>query len=150
MCCRFSYNHCIQVFKPNLEFDFAFGCKGSKEGQFYFPHFITFDNEGMVYVSSDHSIQKFTPDGSAFGTSGSDPGQLKNPEGIAIVNNLLYVAERENNRISIFTIDGKFIRCFGSRGSNEDQFNKPRGIAFDNNGCLYICDSGNNRLVALS
>ena len=69
------------------------------------------------------------------------------PEGIAIINNLLYVVELGNHRVSVFSIDGKFIRYFGSRGTNKDKFDNPRGITTDNEGCLYICDKDNKRLV---
>jgi tripartite motif-containing protein 2/3/tripartite motif-containing protein 71 len=52
-----------------------------------------------------------------------------------------------NHRVSVFSTDGKFIRCFGSDGINKDQFDDPRGVTIDNEGCLYICDWDNNRLV---
>jgi DNA-binding beta-propeller fold protein YncE len=56
------------------------------------------------------------------------------------------VAEKDNGRISVFSTDGKFIYGFGCQ-NNPHHFNQPRGIAFDNEGHLYICDHGNNRIV---
>ena len=45
-----------------------------------------------------------------------------------IDNNLLYVSELSNNRISIFDTNGCFIHCFGKRGSGEGEFYSPHGI----------------------
>ena len=144
------YNHRIQVLNPDLTFSYSFGSKGSAEGQFNFPTFIAIDNQGLVYVSDNgnHRIQVFTSKGkyiSKFGTRGSGPGQLHSPTGLVINNNLLYVAERDNFRVSIFTTNGQFVSSFGERG--RDQFSGPHGITLDNEGYLYICDLGNNRLV---
>ena len=57
------------------------------------------------------------------------------------------MTEKGNHRVSVFTCGGDFVTCFGRKGSNIDQFNNPQGIAFDKNGIMYVCDSGNNRLV---
>lgn len=40
------------------------------------------------------------------GGYGSDPGQLRAPQGVAVKDGLLYVAERENDRISVFDLYG--------------------------------------------
>ena len=145
-------NHRIQVLNPDLTFSYSFGSKGSAEGQFSNPDFIAIDNQGLVYVSDswNHRIQVFTSEGKyifQFGTYGPDPGQLQLPTGLVINNNLLYVVERNNSRVSIFTTDGQFVSSFGERGNKKDQFNRPFGITLDNEGYLYICDLGNNRLV---
>ena len=142
----------IQVLNPDLTFSYSFGSKGSAEGQFSSPRFIAIDNEGLVYVSdrNNHRIQVFNSEGkyiSQFGTCGSGPGQLQTPTGLVINNNLLYVAEYGNHRVSIFTTDGQFVSSFGERGNKKDQFSGPFGITLDNEGYLYICDLGNNRLV---
>ena len=145
-------NHRIQVLNPDLTFSYSFGSKGSAEGQFSCPWFIAIDNQGLVYVSDrdNDRIQMFTSEGkyiSQFGTCGSGPGQLLSPTGLVINNNLLYVVEWGNHPVSIFTTDGQFVSSFGGYGSKKDQFDKPHGITLDNEGYLYICDLGNNRLV---
>ena len=58
---------------------------------------------------------------------------------------MVYVAERDNHHISVFTTDGVFIRHIGHRGSGE--FNNPYGITVDMLGNLYVSDYGNNRVV---
>ena len=73
--------------------------------------------------------------------------KLQHAIGLIINNNLLYVAEEYNHRVSIFTTDGQFVSCFGEKGNEKDQFNVPCDIALDNEGYFYICDFWNDRLV---
>ena len=152
-------NHRIQVLNPDLTLSFMFGTKGSAKGQFDCPRDVAIDSRELVYVvdSWNHRIQTFTTDGqflSQFGSYGSNPGQLTCPVGIIMdINNFIYIVESSvycnfgNDRISIFTTDGQFIRYFGGHGSNVSQFDSPYGITFDREGYLYVCDYCNNRLV---
>ena len=147
-------NHRIQVLNPDLTFSRSFGSEGSANGQFRNPHGIAIDSQGLVYVADagNDRIQKFSPNGkfvAQFGSVGSGPGQLNTPFGITIDTagtGLVYVSEQDNHRVSVFTSDGVFVSSFGREGSNIDQFNNPRGLTFIK-GLLYVCDSGNRRLV---
>ena len=144
-------NHRIQVLNKDLTYSHSFGKKGSSSKQFNHPGDVTFDNEGYLYVA-DHCIKKFTSTGqyiSTFSSYGSNPGQIKQPSSIIIDNNLLYVSEYGNNRISIFDTIRCFIHCFGKRGSGEGEFNRPYGITVDSLGNLYVSDYDNHRLVVL-
>src|ERR1700722_15022215 len=51
------------------------------------------------------------------GSHGSGNGQFKDPHGIAIKDNKIYVADTNNHRIQIIDMEGKYIGQFGSRGS---------------------------------
>jgi titin len=80
--------------------------------------------------------------------------------------NMLYVADTENNRIQVFEIiagntcpsgtdeiiDGVcFVEEFGSSGSTDGKFNAPSGLALDeDNGLLYVADTDNNRIQMLT
>ena len=138
--------HQVKVLNPDLTFRYTFGRKGSGQGQFDRPWNVAFDSKGFVYVT-DYRIQKFTPNGrfvDMFGTERYIPSHLNHPSGITVDDNdLLYVTERDNNRVSIFTADGEFLHCFGEEG----QINMPKGISFDKNGLLYVCDYNNSRVV---
>ncbi|MCZ7556947.1 MAG: phytase [Bacteroidia bacterium] len=74
------------------------------------------------------------------GTSGSGIGQLKRPNGIAIVDDLAIIVERDNHRIQVFRLpDGKPLGYFGA-----DQLIKPYGIAvirMDKGFSLYVTDN---------
>ena len=78
----------------------------------------------------------------SFGSYGSGPGELNCPYCITIDTagtGLVYVSEGGNDRVSVFTSDGKFVNSFG-------QFRHPIGIALGKGGYLYICDYGNNEM----
>ena len=82
-----------------------------------------------------------------FGKWGSGEGELNYPSSVCVdSNDRVYVTERYNNRVSIFTSQGKFIRSFGTKGARPGEFNKPRGIAVDRNGQIYVSDTDNNRV----
>ena len=117
-------NHRIQVLNKDLTYSHSFGKEGLSPEQFNEPYDVTFDNEGYLYIADNenHCIKKFTSSGqyiSTFSSRGSNPGQIKYPSSIIIDNNLLYVSELGNNRISIFDTNGSFIHCFGKYGSGE-------------------------------
>jgi DNA-binding beta-propeller fold protein YncE len=82
-----------------------------------------------------------------FGSTGSGPGQLSQPYGVAISGNRLYVDESGNSRISVFDLNGNFIGMWGSKGpSGKYQFNAPKGIAIDSAGLIYVVDTQNQRI----
>ena len=154
-------NNCrIQVLNPDLTFLFMFGTKGTTKGKFDRPGDVTIDKQGVLYITNigNHRIQLYTSEGQflyQFGALGSNPGRLICPVGIITDNNdLMYITESTlypghvgNNRVSVFTTEGQFVRSFGEPGCEVDQFNSPYGIAFDREGYLYVCDFYNNRLV---
>ncbi|MCV0401062.1 MAG: fibronectin type III domain-containing protein [Nitrosopumilus sp.] len=103
-----------------------------------------------------------------FGSSGTGNGQFNDPAGLAYnsANDLLYVADSDNDRIQIFEIvegntcpsgtdevvDGVcFVEEFGSSGTGNGQFNTPMGIALDTtNDLLLVADSDNDRIQAFN
>ena len=146
-----THNHRIQVLNNDLTYSFSFGEKGSAPEQFDLPYDVTFDNEGNLYVVewNGRCIKKFTSRGeyvSKFSSCGSNPGQVSHPTSIIIDNNLVYVSDYGNHRISIFDTNGCFVHCFGKRGSGQGEFNS---ITIDSLGNLYVSDTDNNRLVVL-
>ena len=70
------------------------------------------------------------------------------PFRMAIREGILYVTDHINNRIVMFTSDGKYVGYYA--GEDLDLFNCPVGISFDSTGDkLYVCDQGNNRIVVI-
>ena len=63
---------------------------------------------------------------------------------------VIFVTERENNRVSIYGKDGVFMHYFGSKGSTNGKFSAPCGIAVCPGGSIYISDRDNNRIQIIS
>jgi len=113
-------------------------------GPFCYPTGIAFlKDTGEFFVTDGYGnarVHHFTPDGeliSSFGNPGSGPGEFKNPHAIAIGDNgLLYVADRENDRIQIFEPDGKVADIW------DDVIYRPQGVALDKFGYVFVIELG--------
>ena len=74
-------------------------------------------------------------------------GELNWPAGITVdTDDIVYVSEANNDRVSVFTCEGQFITSFGRKGEGPGDFNYPVGLAVDNCGVVYVCDRINNRI----
>jgi tripartite motif-containing protein 71 len=84
-----------------------------------------------------------------FGEYGEEPHQFRRPTGIAVdaLNFRLIIADKDNHRISVYSIDGHFIFTFGRNGHGEGEFNYPWGVAVCPNGTyIAVADSRNYRV----
>ncbi len=80
---------------------------------------IAWDAAGNTYISDGYinsRIAKADKDGNwlkSWGEPGNQPGQLNTPHSIAVdAQNNVYVADRGNRRIQVFSTDGKLLRQF--------------------------------------
>jgi DNA-binding beta-propeller fold protein YncE len=83
---------------------------------FHYPTNVALSPAGEIYVSDGYGnarIHMFTPDGRllfSWGKPGSGPGEFHVPHGIAVDRQgIVYVADRENSRIQLFTPAGGFL-----------------------------------------
>lgn len=100
---------------------------------------------GDIFVSDGHSgcnctsarVVKFSKDGKfikTFGKKGTGPGDFDGPHALAFDSQgRLFVGDRSNNRIEIFTQDGQFV-------AEWKQFGRPSGIAIRDD-VIYVADS---------
>ena len=79
---------------------------------------------------------------STFGSYGILHGHLDHLTSVCVdsTNYIVYITD-SNNRVSVYTTSGWFIKCFGN-------FVLPEGVAVDNTTrALYVCDFNNDCVV---
>jgi uncharacterized repeat protein (TIGR01451 family) len=108
----------------------------------------------------------------AVGGKGSGNGQFESPQGVAVgPGGVVYVVDRQNNRVQYFSASGAFLGEFGSMcflagdasfhtcvdpdGSGplelgDGQFFQPTDIAADAAGRIYVADFNNHRIQVFS
>jgi hypothetical protein len=113
---------------------------------------VACDASSNVYVSDAYGnrVQKFTSDGTfvtAWGSSGSGPGQFSYSEGIEVDGaGNVYVVDAGNSRVQKFTSDGTYLTEWGGYGSGNGQFSNPTYIGIDATSNLFVADNGNYRI----
>ncbi len=112
------------------------------------PTGVKFDSSGNLYIASSSANRVFvySAAGKVVGEIGAD--ELNSPEGIALLESELAVADTGNHRIVYFDFSGRVTKAFGSFGSEDGKFDSPRGIAFGTGFSPYIADTNNNRALA--
>ncbi|MCK4911215.1 MAG: hypothetical protein KAR83_06220, partial [Thermodesulfovibrionales bacterium] len=117
------------------------------------PLFIEVDDDGTIYTSQKNKkVSVMDASGNIkFFLGGKDKkwkGIIKEPRGIALYGDTLYVVDAGLGRVTVFGKDGKFISSFGSKGSKPRQFSSPNGI-FVYKGIIYVADTGNKRVQVI-
>ncbi len=111
------------------------------------PTDITFDKDGMLYVSDDERFQvvKFDRDGhnrGAYGQAGQSPGHFARPKGLATDReNRLYVVDAAFDNVQLFTGEGQLLFWFGhfgKAGRLPGEFYLPAKVAVDYKNVKYF------------
>jgi DNA-binding beta-propeller fold protein YncE len=98
---------------------------------------------GAIFVSEGHGagnnlVFKFDKNGKllkTWGKLGTGPGEFDQPHSLAFDSKgLLYIADRNNNRIQVFDEDGNYKKEY-------KQWSRPSGIFIDKHDNLYSADS---------
>ena len=137
-------NNCVWIFNREDQLIRKFGSRGTGSGEFNRPLGIAFDTNNHLYVTDhiNHRVQKIDIGGTyifQFGVHGVGNGQLKYPLGIIVHNGKLYVTEWDNNRISVFQLNGQFSHIIGS-----GHLKYPYYIAVSTNDQLLVADYGHH------
>jgi sugar lactone lactonase YvrE len=140
-------NHRVQVLTPALDFHSFIG-----EGALVFPEGVCANAD--VVVVSECPVQRISVfnrcDGTLFrrfGSPGSGDGQLRLPRALCFMSGDRHVAVTDswNGRVSLFSIDGEFIRHVGV-----GVLKQPLGVACSALNELFVADTGNRRVVVFS
>src|SRR5206468_11996477 len=109
---------------------------------FHYPCNASLSPDGGLYVCDGYGnarVHKFAPDGRllfSWGEPGSAPGQFHLPHGIAVSSDgTVYVADRENSRIQLFTPSGRFL-------TEWTDVARPTEIFIDGHQNFYVTELG--------
>ena len=119
------------------------------------PSGLTVDRLGRLLVADTHfyRVLVYSPEGKILfqigdGIQGSTPGRFGYPTDVVIDSaGNFYVSEYgENDRIQVFSPEGKWLRQWGGHGYEPGEFLRPRAMAIDSKDQLYVADSCNHRI----
>jgi sugar lactone lactonase YvrE len=122
------------------------GVAGLAQDTFNGPCALVTTPSGDIFVADGHEnavsrIVKFDKTGKylmEWGKKGTGPGEFDTPHAIAIDSQgRLFVADRANSRVQIFSQDGKLLEVWR-------QFGRPSGLYIDANDVMYSADSESN------
>jgi hypothetical protein len=139
-------------------------------GWFNSPFGVATDWYGTVYVAdtTNNRIRKITPAGVVTTFAGNGAGifndatgtsaSFNQPRGVALGSDgTVYVADTTNNRIRRITFDGVVTIVAGntSAGSTDGTstsalFNAPNAITVNSSDIMYVADTGNHRIRAIT
>jgi DNA-binding beta-propeller fold protein YncE len=98
--------------------------------------------DGDMYIADGYGnarVHKFSKDGKllfSWGEPGRGPGQFILPHGIGVDSaGLVYVADRENSRVQVFSAAGEYLREWTF-------LNRPYDIFIDDQDMLHIAEGG--------
>jgi sugar lactone lactonase YvrE len=109
------------------------------------PGFIAVDSQSNVYVTSplENKVYKFSPSGAGYvqatlwGSFGTGDGQLKQPGGIAVYGENVYVADGQNMRIQKFNEDGGYESQWSTNVVGLLNY-LPSALAVDSSGNVFV------------
>ncbi len=160
--CTDDYNHTVTKFTPKGEVLMVMGTRDKPSDTGYImkgdlatslatikggppfnrPTGVAITPKGEIYISDGYGnarVHKFSPDGKllfSWGEPGIGPGQFRLPHAVRLdKRNRAWVADRENNRIQIFDLNGKFLNEWTG-------LLRPTDLCFDNDETVYVSELG--------
>ena len=141
-------NHFISKFTLDGKFIKMVGEMGSNALEFKRPMGVgVHPYTTQVYVADceNRRIQILNSDLTFSNSFGS--GHLNKPWDVAFDSTGdVYVVDRGNHCIQVFTVVGQFMRKFGSEGERNGELNLPTSISIDNDNVVYVTEDGNHRV----
>lgn len=116
------------------------GSKGRGTGQFVGPQFLAQDSSGNIYVTDygNGRVSVFNADGEALFAF----GKFTSPAGIAVADDLVYVADAVEGAVSVYDTSGNFLNTLTERKT----LKKPEALRVSQN---YLIVADTNRVLAI-
>ena len=119
------------------------------------PNGLAVDKEDHLFISDGglDCVYKLDKDGNqlkVIGRRGTGIGQFNDPRSVAVIGEHVFVCDRDNHRIQVFSRELEFVTIIGSRGTGNRQFQHVCDISQDEAGNLYVCDWNNHRIQVLN
>ena len=112
---------------------------------------IGIDSKGRVYATAgagDKGVLVFDAAGKVVDSWGEG---FVDKHGLRVIDDKVWVTDRERQVVMQFTLDGKLLRTLGTEGKSglgENEFNKPSDVAIGLDGDIYVSDGyGNSRVM---
>lgn len=139
-------NSRVVKFDKEGVYEYHWGKKGTKDGEFDLVHDVALDNKGRVYVAdrANERVQIFDQRGKFLGKWTG----LGAPWGLAFVakDNAFYMCDGKNNRIIKVNLDGQVIGTLSGYGKVQGRLDFPHHIAVDSEGSIYVAEIRNWRV----
>ena len=155
--CADNFDHTVRVFTPDGTLVRTLGEKDAPSetgftawetpvqraaGPFNMVTNVALAPDGSLYVSDGYGnarVHKFAADGTlqfSWGEPGSGPGQFRLPHAIAVDRRgTVYVADRENSRIQVFTAAGEYV-------TEWPHVDRPDDLYIDADENLFVAELG--------
>lgn len=104
------------------------------------------EGSGRIAIIDEHSNQLTR----LFSRSGGGAGEINDPRGVAVsINKRIYVADRGNDRISVFNDQGLFLQAIGNHDRDDRDLSNPTHVALDANENIYVLEAGERNRVSI-
>ena len=142
---------CIMVYNEDLECVRRIGSKGDGVGQFSGTiRGISSDEHGNLYVCdrTKACVLVFSKAGKFLRSfsSNNSHDKLKRPFGVCVSGQYVYVSDKDDHSLHIFTTVGDYVTKIGKWGQEKGDFSNPWGVCVNKDGFVYVCDNSNNRV----
>jgi len=147
-------NHNIQLFKEDGTFVkmITVNTEGYEELR---PNSIHVLDDGRIIITDagNHRFLIIDQDGKILvskGERGGGDGQFNFPDGITVLDDVIYVVDQINSRVQKFDLNGNFLGKFGSSGQTAGTFGRPKLIKPDDAGRVWVSDGMSHMIQAFT
>ncbi len=111
---------------------------------------LSIDTHSNIYTTDHikHMVRVFSKDGvllRSFGCDNNGVKILKNPRGVCVSGQFVYITNYHGHNVSVFTTAGDYVTSFtGLHGDRAGEFRHPIGITVDINNFIYTTSSVNS------